>query len=318
MPQITIRRCVAALILASALGLYAASGQEPASPKPGPISAPAQATKSEGTSGTKSQRTVYVVKHGAAKALATTLAQHFKGVAEVQVLADSPSNCLLISAAPAVYDEAIKLLDQLDRRPQLVSVLIWVAEFTPKKSSSGNPAAEDKELDENAFACPIKEVGAKLEALQKKGTLSALKRIQLSTVENQTTTVLLGDAKPYVTGVNTDANGKVNRILQYRNVGTNVVMTLRVAPTNTVLIDLTMQDSRSQVPENGIPLGVDENKVPIRATEFISANLKSKITVASGKAVPARGVETTPNSSGAQIMVIVGAQVLEPDAKAAK
>src|SRR5262249_38268616 len=67
--------------------------------------------------GPKEKRTLYVPKHGQAKELATILAKHFKGDAEIQVLPDSPSNCLLVRAAPSVLEEVVKLLEQLDRRP---------------------------------------------------------------------------------------------------------------------------------------------------------------------------------------------------------
>jgi type II secretory pathway component GspD/PulD (secretin) len=306
------------LIIGSAIGLYAASAQEPGRAKPAPADGPAQPSKPADDAGAKNKRTVYVVKHGAAKTLATTLAQHFRGVAEVQVLPDSPSNCLLISCAPAVFDEVVKVVDQLDRRPQLVAVYIWIVDVTGKKSADGSPVPEDKELAESAFTGSIKDVVAKLEALQKKGKISGLKRLQLTATENQVAMALLGETKSFVTAVNTAPNGKVNRTSQFRTVGASAQLILRVTPDNVVLMDITLKDNRLQVPENGIALGVDENKVPIRATEFIDANLKTKLKVASGQAVAAQGVETTPDSSGAQTLIIVGAQVLAMEAQANK
>src|SRR6516162_32696 len=104
----------------------------------------------------KNQRIVYVVKNGEAKELAGILGKHFKGDAEVQILPDSPSNCLLISAAPNVFEEVVKVLEQLDKRPQLVSVELLIAEVTPKKGDDGKPVA--RELDDKEFIGPAKDV----------------------------------------------------------------------------------------------------------------------------------------------------------------
>ena len=57
------------------------------------------------------------------------LGEHFKGVAEFQALPDSTSNALLISGSPAALDEVVKVLDQLDHRPQTVSIEILIAEI---------------------------------------------------------------------------------------------------------------------------------------------------------------------------------------------
>src|SRR5262245_8112380 len=95
----------------------------------------------------KAKRIVYVVKYGEAKDLASVLTKHFKGDAEVQVLPESPSNCLLISAAPNVFDEVVKSLAQIDKRPNLVSIDILVLDFPAKKRDEGKSPPSEKELD---------------------------------------------------------------------------------------------------------------------------------------------------------------------------
>jgi hypothetical protein len=56
------------------------------------------------------KRGAYVVKYAAAKDLAGLLAKHFKGAAEIQPGPEGTSNCLLINAPPAVFDEVMKTL----------------------------------------------------------------------------------------------------------------------------------------------------------------------------------------------------------------
>jgi type II secretory pathway component GspD/PulD (secretin) len=264
------------------------------------------------TSGPKNKRTFYVVKHGDVKELAHTLGKHFRGDAEVQVLPDALGNCLLISAAPSVFEEVAKLLEQLDRRPQLVSVEVLIAEVAPKKGESG------RELDEKEFTGPGKEVLDKLASLQKSGAISSLKRLQLTAVENQPVSVTVGESKPTVAAVTTTGTGIKARSIVYRNTGTQARVTARMAAENTIAIDLHVNDSRLRVPEDGIEIGKDENAAPIRATEVVIASLNSNLNVRSGQAVAAQGVRTDSKSGKEQTVIVVTANVLEPGAKGAK
>src|SRR5205823_644057 len=123
----------------------------------------------------KNQRTVFVVRHANAKNLAELLGKHFQGVTEIQVLADAPSNCLLINAPPKAFAEVVKVLEQLDRRPQLIAVEVWVAHLAPKKGEVVN---------EKQFNGPEKAALEKLKALQKEGVLRSLRRMQITAAEN--------------------------------------------------------------------------------------------------------------------------------------
>jgi type II secretory pathway component GspD/PulD (secretin) len=267
-------------------------------------------------SASKNKRIVYVVKHGDAKDLASILGKHFKGEAEVQVLPDSPSNCLLISAAPNAFAEVVKLLAQLDRRPQLVSVELLIAAVMPKKGQDGKPVGN--ELDDKEFDGSGKEVLEKIETLRKNGLIDSLKRIQLTAVENQPASVLVGETKPVVSGVTTRGTGLVSRSITYRNTGTTAQLTARVTAENTVAMALDVSDARLHVPEDGIELGKDETGASIRATEIITATLKTKLNVRSEQAVAAQGVKTDSKSGQAQTLIIVAARILESGDKASR
>jgi type II secretory pathway component HofQ len=294
------------LILVLGVGLYTVRGQEPAKqPKADDNAA-------------KNKRLVYVVKYGAAKDLAGVLDKHFKGAAEVQVLADSPSNCLLINAPPAAFQEAVKLLGQIDRRPQMVAVEVLIIEAMPKKPDGGQPGRGEKELDEKEFTGPMDEVANKVEALRKKGLLGGVKRLQLTGVENQRATTNVGELVPQVTGVTRAAVGRVVKQIVYRSTGTEFQVTPRVGPDKTILLDLTVNDSRLRVPEDGVELGKDDNGAPILAAEIVTAVLQAKLSVPSGQAVLAKEVKTTSKSGQTQTLVIVAARVVEPEAKGNK
>src|SRR5256885_1091852 len=85
----------------------------------------------------KTKRTVYVVKYGSAKSLATALGKFFKGDVEIQVLADGASDVLLLSAKAEAFDDVLATLAKLDRRPQAVAIDIFVIDVPTKKSADG-------------------------------------------------------------------------------------------------------------------------------------------------------------------------------------
>ena len=57
---------------------------------------------------------------------------------------------------------------------------------------------------------------------------------------------------------------------------------------------------------------------PVPAAEFVNATLSTKLTMASGQAVVARGVKTESKSQKAQTLVIVAARLVEADARGGK
>src|SRR5262249_14550942 len=95
---------------------------------------------------------VYVVKYGSAKDLAATLGKFFKGDVEVQALNEPTSNCLLINAPASAFEEVVKALEQIDRRPQLVAVDLYLA------SPPAKPGEGDKEVDTKEFTGPTADV----------------------------------------------------------------------------------------------------------------------------------------------------------------
>jgi hypothetical protein len=304
----TSRRASCLIVLAVGLCLVGA---------PGPEGTKAQAEPAKGKEAppSKSKRIVYVVKYGSAKGMAALLGKHFQGEVEVEVVPDVASNCLLIRAAPAAFGEVVKLLAQLDRRPQTVAVELLIVEAPAK---GAKPGAGRKELDEKELTGPVSDVVSRLEGLQKTGEVGGLKRIQLTAVEHQPASALLGEMRAVVSGVRVLGGGQVSRSIVYRNVGTSVKLTPRVAPGNKVLIDLDVSEARAFVPEDGVVLGKDEKGQEVRATEFVSDKLVTTLEVPSGHAVFARGVKTTAKAGQPRTVILVAARILGAEAKAEK
>src|SRR5262249_15026736 len=108
--------------------------------------------------------------------------------------------------------------------------------------------------------------------------------------------------------------GKVSRTISYRNTGVSVQVTARVTPEKSIHLDVDVSSSRPHVRSDGIPLGFDENGAPIRATEFLTATLKTKLTVSPEQVVFAQATETNAKVDQPQPLVLVSARVVEPGA----
>jgi hypothetical protein len=235
------------------------------------------------------KRGAYVVQYAAAKNLAGILAKHFKGAAEIQTGPEGTSNCLLINAPPAVFDEVMKTLEQLDRRPHSVAVEVFVVELHAKGSDD-----KERRLDAENVGGSIDDVAKRLDAMVKKGEVAGFRRIQLSTLEGQSGALMLGENKPFPIGPNQ---------INYRNVGTQVKVNPQVAADRSITLDLTLQDSRGRDSATG-------------GTEFVQTTFTGKISVASGKATLAKDAKVTLKEGQAETLIIVGARVIESEAKA--
>jgi hypothetical protein len=234
------------------------------------------------------KRGAYVVKYAAAKDLAGMLAKHFKGAAEIQAGPEGTGNCLLINAPPAVFDEVMKTLERLDRRPHAVAVEVFVVELPT------TPAGDKDKRSDKEFGGPINDVAERLDAMMKKGQVAGVKRIQLSTLEGQVSSLMLGENKPFAMGPNQ---------ITYRNVGTQVKVTPQVAEGGSVTLDLNVQDSR----------GRDSVTVP-GTTEFVLTTLAGKVSIAPGKATLAKDAKVISKEGQGETLIVVGARVIETGA----
>jgi type II secretory pathway component GspD/PulD (secretin) len=252
------------------------------------------------------KRGAYVVKFATARDLAGILATHFKGAADIQVGPEGTNNCLLINAPPVVFDEIMKTLEQLDHRPRAVGVEVFVVDLPAKKAEDKGKGLDEKELNGT-----LDEVAERLKELMKKGQVASFKRLQLATLEGQPNSLLLGEAKPIVTGATVTATGVITRRITFRDLGTQVKVTPHVVADGTITLDLNVLDSRTRDSATAT-VGTDEKGKPIPAPEFIQTTLTSKINVPTGKAVLAKDARTTSKEGEGETLILVGARVAEP------
>jgi hypothetical protein len=237
------------------------------------------------------KRGAYVVKFGAAKNLAGILAKQFKGAAEIQAGPEGTSNCLLVNAPPAVFDEVMKTIELLDRRPHSVAVEVFVIELPARKGDDKDkPRPDDKE-----FSGTINDVAARLEAMLKAGEVAGFKRIEFTSLEGQLASLIMNENKPFEVANNT---------FSYRNFGTQVQATPLVNADGSILLEVKVSDGR-----------IRESTTAPGKPEFVSTALTERISVASGKAVVAQNTRVNAKEGNGEMIVVVGARVVEPEAK---
>src|SRR5438093_194499 len=86
-----------------------------------------------------------------------------------------------------------------------------------------------------------KHGSAKVQELRRDGRLGDVRHVRLTAVEHQSASVLVGENKPFVSGI-VNKGGQVRRSIHYRNVGTQVRVTARVADAKSVFLDLEVED----------------------------------------------------------------------------
>ncbi len=269
--------------------------------------------KAENSNNTK--RIAYVVQHGTAKDFAAVLGKHFKGDAEVQVLAESPANCVLISAPAPVYDEIVKLLPQLDRTPQLVVVEVFMAGVPAADGKGDGPA---REISLKDFNGPAADVATKLNALQQKGVIGTLHRVQMTLVEGRPSLAFEGEQKPVVNGI-TRVAGTTARNIMRQLVGTQTQATAQVTPDKKIALDLNIRASWL-APDTSLEIGTDEKNAPVYATRTLQASTESKLSLTPGQAVAVQDVKTTARTRAGeavakeQSLVVVSARLVDPNA----
>src|SRR5262249_30056160 len=157
------------------------------------------------------------VKHRPAKDMAALLSQQFKSESGVKIVADPPSNCLLLQARPKVFAQLLQVLEQLDRPPRSVVVDVWIVEV---------PAKKGEELRD--LAGTLRAVPAKIDALQRKSLLGAVKHLQLTATENHLVSHMSGEERGYIMSATVTATGLTTKSMSRRQTGTNVKVTPRI------------------------------------------------------------------------------------------
>jgi hypothetical protein len=114
--------------------------------------------------------------------------------------------------------------------------------------------------------------------------------------------------------VNVRGEASTQRTISYSPTGAKVeVSRVRVLPENRVELELYVSDRRLYVAPDGIPIGKDEGGKTIRATEFITTEVNTHLSLPSGHATLVREVNLSPRTGADRTLVVVSVQIIQPE-----
>ena len=186
---------------------------------------------------------------------------------DIQIVADEPTNALLVRAEPGDYEVIRQAIDLLDLRPLQVLIEVVVADVrrsrglevgVSARGSNRNPA---RPLD-GFFGAPgdssgtgglrlrARGLGAldldvALTALASSGRVNIVARPVLLAQNNLESKILVGEQRPFVQVSRTlpTSDAVRDQVIQYRDVGTSLTITPTINPDGYVNLNLTQEVS---------------------------------------------------------------------------
>jgi type II secretory pathway component GspD/PulD (secretin) len=204
---------------------------------------------------------------------------------EVQIVADEPTNALLIRAVPADWEVIRAAIEQLDLRPLQVMIEVLIAEVS--RNSDLSLGMSGRGSNENAgrpiqglfgqadsvvsggvvfriFRLGGLDLDVTLNALASSGDVRILSRPLLMAQNNREARMLVGDQVPFLQVVRTlpTSDAVRDQVVQYRDVGTSLSITPTINPDGYVSLQVTQEVStitgQSAPPLNAPQIGTRE------------------------------------------------------------
>lgn len=208
----------------------------------------------------------------------------------VQILADKPTNALIITATArdlGLVKDVVRKLDTARRQVYVETVIMEVSVDRLKQFGSDvtalfgaqNPSGnltvvggvnETPPTLSNLLTTPIDftdvsafNVRAVLTALQNRDDVNILSTPQILTSDNQKAEIVVGENRPFPTGQSQTSGGNTITTIERRDVGITLRLTPQIMESNLVKLDVFQEISAvsgESQSVGSIPLGVITNK----------------------------------------------------------
>jgi type II secretory pathway component GspD/PulD (secretin) len=160
---------------------------------------------------------------------------------------------------------------------QVVSIDVVIAERVVR---DGDPPI-DLSADDSSIVGSVQD-------LEKQGKLDVLFRARLSTLDQQPTSLHMGEQRPVAAGSTFGggrggAGGRPTTSYTYREIGTIIAVTPRITPNNVVVMDLNIERSRLvPAPPGDDPEGFVPSSVSTMTTNTTLSVPNGKTVIATG------------------------------------
>lgn len=213
------------------------------------------------------------------------------------VLANVVSNSLIISGTSEAIHETVKLVEQLDAEPLMVSVQAVIGLIESRDGLSFlAPNPEGPELScSHAEACQL------IEEFSKSDSVKILARPQVMTLDNQPAFLQIGHRVPRAQNVK---DGTVVAT-ELENVGLILGLTPRISGDRVVTMEIDLERSELSSEEDGIPLGIDSKGNVVRSPKIETTMIQTTVKIPHSHAVLIGGLALQQGDKQGELVLVV-------------
>ncbi len=256
------------------------------------------------------KRVVYRAKHVPASNLADIVnkvlvseariaAARDRNVSPVTIVPQRLTNSLIIGAPADIIDGVLDLVEDLDRRQQMVSIEILVAEV-----AIGTAEKPDRSVSVSDGS--IGELAAKL---QQRPGLRILARPRLAALEGQPTSLTLGGRVPRIIGsYGGRSSGQSNRI-SMEDMGLTLGMTTRVNPDGLVTMEIDLEKSHLGADKEGMVIAAAKEGEPVKTLPVRTLKTQTTVSVADGQTAILGGITAEGGPHPIELLLLVSPRI---------
>lgn len=265
------------------------------------------------------KRAVFRLKATSAYSLAETINKLLEAEARarrlpegstVVIVPDEITNSLMVGGAPEDVEQVGQLIDELDQVQPMVLIRVLVAKTTSSDDrKDGGRADKDPPITglPDDAQLSAKRLMRELEPdeLDKQGPLEVLSRFQVMTINQVAARLHVGGREPVVRAtIQRGQPGPPQRRVEHVSVGSQLQVTPRVAPNGLVTMEMLVALS------NVAPAGGEAGGgAPVAMTEA-----ETTVTLADGETAVLGAVRSDADSGEEELLLVVSAQILHPEA----
>ncbi|MHB1034228.1 MAG: secretin N-terminal domain-containing protein [Pirellulales bacterium] len=133
-------------------------------------------------------------------------------------------------------------------------------------------------------------------ALQQCQRLEVLSRPQITTLDNQSAYIRVGERVPRIDSSSTDTSGRVFNSVTMEDVGIILGVTPRISPDNLVVMEINVEKSEVGPESEGIPVAISNTNEAIRSPRIKATTAQTTVAALNGQTVMLSGLITKNDS----------------------